>query len=116
MVKVLDPASAVLAQMAKDVNAVRAKEMSIRQAANSYGVDKSSLHRGVKDQVPINARPGPSPILTKEKFKASLTLSTPVTTEVSALHQPSRLCSSAKWLSEARIHEKYRRPFRRRAE
>ncbi|KAJ8507853.1 hypothetical protein ON010_g18928 [Phytophthora cinnamomi] len=65
MVKVLDPASVALAQMAKAVNAVRAKEMSIRQAANSYGVDKSNLHRRVKNQVPINARPGPNPILTE---------------------------------------------------
>ncbi|KAE9292801.1 hypothetical protein PR003_g24666, partial [Phytophthora rubi] len=65
MVKVIDPEASRQDQMKKAVEAVNTKRMSIRKAAASFGVDKSSLHRRTTRQVPLNARPGPNPILTE---------------------------------------------------
>ncbi|GMF56188.1 unnamed protein product [Phytophthora fragariaefolia] len=69
MVKVIEPnidvpSEPTLAQIERAVAAVKRKEMSIRGAAKAFGVSRSSLHRRVTEQVPLNAKPGPEPILT----------------------------------------------------
>ncbi|GMF26318.1 unnamed protein product [Phytophthora fragariaefolia] len=58
------PSEPTLAQMERAMAAVKRKEMSIRGAAKAFGVSRSSLHRRVTGQVPMNAKPRPEPILT----------------------------------------------------
>ncbi|EGZ21097.1 hypothetical protein PHYSODRAFT_407691, partial [Phytophthora sojae] len=52
-------------RMIKVVAAAVNKEVSVRVAANAFGVEKSSVHRHVKKHIPMNAKPGPDPVLTE---------------------------------------------------
>ncbi|GMF60900.1 unnamed protein product [Phytophthora fragariaefolia] len=59
-------------QTERAVAAVKNQEMLYRDAANSFGVGRSSLHRRVTEKVPLNAKPGPGPILTEGEVKGVL--------------------------------------------
>ncbi|CAB1113592.1 unnamed protein product [Ectocarpus sp. CCAP 1310/34] len=50
----------------KAVDAVRSGE-SFRVAADTYGLNPTSLHRRVKEKVAIDARVGPGTVLCKEE-------------------------------------------------
>ena len=50
--------------MAAAYNSVMAKEMSSNQAAKHYGVDKKSLLRRVRNEIPIEAHPGRQTVLS----------------------------------------------------
>ena len=41
--------------------------LSIREAANKWGVTKSTLHERLQGKVGVDRRPGPPSILTKEE-------------------------------------------------
>ena len=42
-------------------------KLSIREAANKWGVTKSTLHERLQGKVGVDRRPGPPSILTKEE-------------------------------------------------
>ena len=50
--------------MAAAYNSVMAKEMSSNQAAKHYGVDKKSLLRRVRNEIPIETHPGRQTVLS----------------------------------------------------
>ncbi|GMF48987.1 unnamed protein product [Phytophthora fragariaefolia] len=58
--------------MVRAMAAVKRKEMPIRGAAKAFGVSRSSLHRRVTGQVPLDAKPGPEPILTDGEVQGVL--------------------------------------------
>ncbi|GMG17081.1 unnamed protein product [Phytophthora fragariaefolia] len=77
MVKVIEPnidvpSEPTLAQMERAMAAMKRKEMSLRGAAKAFGVSRSSLHRRVTGQVPLNAKPGPEPIFTDGEVQGVL--------------------------------------------
>jgi len=51
-------------QMQRAVEAVESGAMSLRQAAASFSISKSALHRRTSGQVDLNAKRGPNPVLT----------------------------------------------------
>ncbi|CAN0300943.1 unnamed protein product, partial [Ectocarpus sp. 4 AP-2014] len=54
-------------QAQKAVDAVRSVEMSLRVAAETYGLPLASLHDRVKKKVAIDAKVGPGTVLSKEE-------------------------------------------------
>ncbi|KAE8892438.1 hypothetical protein PF003_g23741 [Phytophthora fragariae] len=73
MVKVITPEPVCYQeQIERAVAAVKNQKMSYRDAANAFGVGRSSLHRRVTEKVPLNAKPGPDPILTEGEVKGVL--------------------------------------------
>lgn len=52
-------------QAQKAVQAVRSGQMSIRAAANAYGLSRNSLHSRVTKKVAVAARVGPGTVMSK---------------------------------------------------
>lgn len=59
-------------QMQRAIDAVQSGTMSLRQAAASFSVSKSALHRRTSGQVEINAKRGPNPVLTDGEVQGVL--------------------------------------------
>ena len=53
--------------MQKAVTAVEQEGISLRQAAEMYGIPRSTLHDHITGRIELGALPGPKPYLTKEE-------------------------------------------------
>ncbi|CAN0450726.1 unnamed protein product, partial [Ectocarpus fasciculatus] len=54
-------------QAQQAVDAVRSGQMSVRGAAEAYGLSRNSLHSRVTNKVAIDAKVGPGTVLSKEE-------------------------------------------------
>ena len=55
--------------MSEALKAVKLNEKGVRQAAREFDVPVTTLKRRVDGEVPLNAKPGPPTVLTKEEDK-----------------------------------------------
>ena len=55
--------------LAHAVDMIKSKSMSLRQAASTFQIPKSTLSNKVNDKTPIGCRPGPATILTPAEEK-----------------------------------------------
>ena len=58
-----------LEAMTEAMKAVKLKKKGLREAAREYGVPVAALKRRVDGTVPVDARPGPATVLTREEEK-----------------------------------------------
>ena len=56
-----------LEAMTEAMKAVKLKKKGLREAAREYGVPVATLKRRVDGTVPVDARPGPAKVLTREE-------------------------------------------------
>ena len=58
------------------IEAVRSKRLSLRQAAEKYGISTTSLHRRVAGQVAVSAKKGAVPYFTPAEEKGIIDMIT----------------------------------------